>query len=355
MLILTFIEVFLLKESIYFLFLVSLSIALLILRFSPNTHSFRHLKCLLSLEPMEQRDPYYPFVFQEYILPSEFTPFCQFTSDLEVFRSGLAFLNDTIVEQLEMMDDKYRNFLFLADIKNKKLIECVYFDENHDGYSLDITSYFDILDLDSVGSRWEGECVNNLPCGWGQFYDTDGCLAYEGFRFMDTAVCYGCFYHDGGNQIEYEGSIHNGQRWGKGILHDRAGKVVYEGDWLCNLPLLSLDKHVIHSYSGSLRLHLSDCVSPNFCVLHALKRLVISFCSCRFVKSFFLRERPYLEEVVIESFSFTSLHQESSLSNDHGIVTIADCPKLKIITIEENCFRDSAECRICSNLVIRLL
>ena len=348
---LTMIQVILLKETIHFF-------RFLILRFSPNTQSFIHLKYLLSLEPMEpveQRDPYYPFVFQEHILPSEFTPFCQFTSDLEILERGLAFLNDTVVEQLEMVDGKYRNFLFLADVKNKKLIECVYFDEDHDGYSLDLTSYFDILDLDSLGSRWEGECVNNLPCGWGQFYDTDGCLAYEGFRFMDTTICYGRFYHQSSNQIEYEGSIHNGQRWGKGVLQDRAGKVVYEGDWLCNFPLLSLGKRVIHSYSDSLQLHLSDLVYPNFFVLRALKRLVISSCSCRFVKSFFLRERPYLEEVVIESFSFTSLHQEAGRSDDHGVVNIADCPKLKVITIEENCFRDSTECHICRNLVMRLL
>ena len=31
--------------------------------------------------------------------------------------------------------------------------------------------YSDIIDLNSQGCRWEGDCQEGKPCGWGRYYD----------------------------------------------------------------------------------------------------------------------------------------------------------------------------------------
>ena len=297
---------------------------------------------------MDPNSLFRPFLFHEYIVPEEFIPFCHFDSDLEANGACLAFLNHSVIEQLEIAHGMFRNYLFVADIQLRKFIHCIEFDHEGAGYSLEITPCTSIIDLDDFGVRWEGECVNNVPCGWGCYYNAEGNLEYEGFRFGEKNVCYGCYYHPDLHTVEYVGSIHNGVRVGKGVLYGRQGERVFDGYWLNDFPLRNEQSGDIHSFSTHVRLHPSDNCLLNVSVLRELKYLTISSCSCRHVRSLAIRNASKLEIITIESFSFTSLHRESCLQCDDCTMIISLCPLLKEVTIEDQCFRGSKKCVISS-------
>lgn len=289
-----------------------------------------------------------PFLFHKYIVSEEFIPFCHFDSDLEANGAAIAFLNHSVIEQLEITDGVFRNYLFVVDYQLRKFIHCIEFDHEGAGYSLEITPYVDIIDLDDNGVRWEGECANNMPCGWGCYYNAEGNLEYEGFRFGEKNICYGCYYHPDLHILEYAGSIHNGVRVGKGVLYGRQGEIVYDGYWLNGYPLQYEHSGQIHSFSAHVRLHPSDNCLPNVSVLRELKSLTISSCSCRHIRSLAIINASKLESIKIESFSFTSLLGESCLQSEDCTMILSRCPVLKEVTIEDQCFRGSKKCVISS-------
>ncbi|OAO14926.1 hypothetical protein AV274_3370 [Blastocystis sp. ATCC 50177/Nand II] len=62
-----------------------------------------------------------------------------------------------------------------------------------------------VLDLNDDGERWEGDVLNNQPCGWGVLYDSEGEKKYEGFMIGEAYVCYGTQYYSDIQRVEYEG------------------------------------------------------------------------------------------------------------------------------------------------------
>ena len=89
-----------------------------------------------------------------------------------------------------------------------------------------------VLDLSDNGERWEGDVLNNEPCGWGVLYDSENRMAYEGFRIGDVNVCYGTRYYSDIQKVEYKGMICEGKRWGRGVQYDRTGNTMFDGEWL---------------------------------------------------------------------------------------------------------------------------
>ncbi|KAK8825730.1 hypothetical protein WA577_000900, partial [Blastocystis sp. JDR] len=89
-----------------------------------------------------------------------------------------------------------------------------------------------VLDLSDDGERWEGDVLNNQPCGWGVLYDSEGEKKYEGFMIGEVNVCYGTRYYSDIQKVEYEGEWCGGQRWGRGIQYDRSGSMVFDGEWM---------------------------------------------------------------------------------------------------------------------------
>ena len=95
-----------------------------------------------------------------------------------------------------------------------------------------------IVDLDH-GSRFEGLVLTDekegkmgIPFGYGEMYDDDGLLLYKGIMINWKRFGYGTSYHDNG-LMEYEGYCYNeNNRFGKGILYDRSGKLVKERFWV---------------------------------------------------------------------------------------------------------------------------
>lgn len=78
--------------------------------------------------------------------------------------------------------------------------------------------------------RWEGDVLNDKPCGWGVLYENNHIL-YEGFRVGERSVCYGVKYYTDNSKIEYEGEWCDGMRWGRGTQYDQNGEVVFKGEW----------------------------------------------------------------------------------------------------------------------------
>ena len=93
-----------------------------------------------------------------------------------------------------------------------------------------------VLDLSDDGERWEGNVLDNKPCGWGVLYDSENRRVYEGFRIGDVNVCYGRSYYPDVGVIEYEGMIFEGKRWGRGVQYDKRGVVTRYGEWVNNEP-----------------------------------------------------------------------------------------------------------------------
>ena len=90
-----------------------------------------------------------------------------------------------------------------------------------------------VIDVSDYGMRFEGSCLYHSPLGYGSLYNTSNELMYRGVMIDDKKECFGIeFYADLG-QIEYIGCYCNNQRHGFGMLYDRKGELIYEGDWLC--------------------------------------------------------------------------------------------------------------------------
>ena len=63
----------------------------------------------------------------------------------------------------------------------------------------------EVLNLSDDGERWEGDVLNNQPCGWGVLYDSENRMAYEGFRIGSVNMCYGTQYYSDIQRVEYKG------------------------------------------------------------------------------------------------------------------------------------------------------
>ena len=87
-----------------------------------------------------------------------------------------------------------------------------------------------VLDMSASGERWEGDVLDDQPCGWGVLYDKGNNREYEGFRVGDVNVCYGTRYYSDLGVIDYEGEWCEGKRWGRGVQFDRKGGLQYEGE-----------------------------------------------------------------------------------------------------------------------------
>ena len=94
-----------------------------------------------------------------------------------------------------------------------------------------------IVDLDH-GSRFEGLVLTDekegkmgIPFGYGEMYDDDGLLVYNGIMINWKRFGYGTSYHDNG-LVEYEGYWCDDNRFGIGKVYDRYGKLVKECFWI---------------------------------------------------------------------------------------------------------------------------
>ena len=177
----------------------------------------------------------------------------------------------------------------------------------------------------------------------------DHLVSPEGFRIDGKSVCYGRTYYSDISRLEYEGEWCDGMRWGRGVLFDRNGVVVYDGEWLNDAPL---EKRI---EIGSVSVLLHNCVEElrvidGCCNEEGLKELDLSvfvnlrelkvgnecFENVNEVKLIGLSE---LESVEIGMSSFTKKKYGGGKDPDRHFY-LKNCPKLKSLKMGRYSFSD---------------
>ena len=212
---------------------------------------------------------------------------------------------------------------------------------------------FGIIDLTADGDRWEGDVVDNIPCGWGELYDSDNNLVYRGFVYNKQKVCYGTsFYPTTSAQIpSYSGGFFNNLPQGEGVLIDRNGESIYKGEFLQGRPLT--DGEVIIPRSTSEWSLLHSCV----------RELVVGDHSFASLSSFSLQYLFSLEKFIVGSFSFTGTESFSIFSLQHlpklqeielgfssfshtSSFSLSDLPSLRSLVLHGTNFYHTQQCTI---------
>ena len=184
-----------------------------------------------------------------------------------------------------------------------------------------------MIDVSNDGLRWEGDCSNNSPLGYGSLYNNDNELIYRGVMIGDKKECFGIDFYPGLDIVEYIGCYWNNERHGFGMLYDRKGELVYEGDFICgssvydkNVILKNLDNdNNVHSlihelvideecgndYEGDLRL----------CGFVNLERIVVKKNSFQNVNSLEISDNSVLRSIEIEVGEWRDDGWSGSFSN----------------------------------------
>ena len=254
-------------------------------------------------------------------------------------------------------NDSYK--LIVADVQNKKIV-CIWKANSMNSYLMkqDLSGLEEerIIDLERTGRRWEGGVLNGEGFGYGEEYNDDNYLVYEGFMFGGRRVCYGKEYRGicnnrNINEMVYEGGYCNGDRYGYGKSYDLNGNVEYEGEWVDNNPvnianvMPLLIKHGNELLVSSLIEEIviedgwfneHEIISLRFS-LHfiRLKRIVIGNCCFANVCEFVLDGLALLESVKIGNYCFLSSY---NMHFGDKVCKITNCPNLRQLEIGEGNF-----------------
>ena len=217
-----------------------------------------------------------------------------------------------------------------------------------------------VLDLSDDGERWEGDVLNNEPYGWGVLYDNENRRMYEGFRLGEVNVCYGRSYYSDIQKPEYEGTICEGKRWGRGIQYNRNGTTVFEGECINEQKIerrieLWSEHQLLHNQIEELILKDNCCngkewTSFDFSILPKLRVLRVKKECFRFVEQVKLIGLSQLESVVIGEGCFTMYKNGwPQTMNPNRHFYLKDCERLRELEIGSKSFSDYSLCEI-SNL-----
>ena len=216
-----------------------------------------------------------------------------------------------------------------------------------------------VLDLSDDGERWEGDVLDNKPYGWGVLYDSENRRAYEGFRLKDVNVCYGRSYYSDVGVMEYEGMIHEGKRWGRGVWYDRKGEVVLEREWMSDedemiekCVLLNEENQLLHSRIEELIVSNNSCNGQEWIMLDLffmshLRLLQMGDNCFENVEEVRLIGLNQLEKVVIGNRCFMMCYYERPRPlNPNGHFYLKNCERLRELKIGQRSFSYYAVCEI---------
>ena len=212
-----------------------------------------------------------------------------------------------------------------------------------------------VLDMSASGERWEGDVLDDQPCGWGVLYDKGNNREYEGFRVGDVNVCYGTRYYSDLGVIEYEGEWCEGKRWGRGIQYDRHGNTVFDGEWVNDEQAETTV--TITDGNGLFFNHLEVLiVSEGCCNGNEWKAFDVSLIPClrelqvgnhcfRCVEEVRMVGMNVLEKVVIGNVCFTSQEGCIVIGTKNSFF-LKDCARLRELKIGSNSFNEYSVCEI---------
>ena len=211
-----------------------------------------------------------------------------------------------------------------------------------------------VLDMSASGERWEGDVLDDQPCGWGVLYDKGNNREYEGFRVGDVNVCYGTRYYSDLGVIEYEGEWCEGKRWGRGVQFDRKGGLQYEGEWTNDAHVerkmeIKANNAVLHSSLEELIVSDKCCnnwLLPVFdlSLFFNLREVKVGDKCFRHVGEVRMAGLKRLERVTIGESCFISRDQVGLDPNRRFLVK--DCPLMRELRMGRYSFRDYSVCEI---------
>ena len=244
-----------------------------------------------------------------------------------------------------------------VDVPSKRLLRV-------NGREVNGIEHNQVLDLNDDGERWEGDVLQNKPYGWGVVYDSENRMAYEGFRIGDLNVCYGTRYYSDIGVIEYKGEWFEGKRWGRGILYDRTGNTVFDGEWMSGQKLNK--RAVLYGQDFSLHNHVEELiVGNNSCngrewsvldlsFMPGLRVLQVGDMCFRNVKEVKWIGLSQLEKVVIGKKSFTRVESDEEI-DFYSHFYLKDCERLRELKIGYVSFSDYAVCEIENNASLEVV
>ena len=207
-----------------------------------------------------------------------------------------------------------------------------------------------IIDLDH-GTRFEGlvltdekEGIIGIPFGYGEMYDDNGLLLYEGIMINWKRFGYGTSYHDNG-LIEYEGYWCDDNRFGNGKVYDRSGKLVKECEWINGIESDIYEGNGSEPLNmGMKHLKLTDnCVLADWNVswFLNLESIEIGNNCFKSVKTFQIDGLNQLKTIKIGNNSFTKEKNGWDYDKSKSF-HILNCESLESIQIGEYSFSDYA-------------
>ena len=238
-----------------------------------------------------------------------------FTSESGIHQPGITIADeDTIVYGCDNRIAKSGYFV-VASKSKRRIIAALYV---HIDGSLSPVEYDQddrrIVDLNDAGERWEGCTMNGMPFGWGKRFNENGDLMYEGFSIFDSYYLYGTDYYPDLHTARYEGNWYDGKRCGKGVLFNRMGERIIEGEWLNDNQMIDPTVWVENT--------------PHLPVLTSLLEiLIIGENCCNECDSLLLNDFPHLKGVHIGSGSFGKESEEEML------FSCVNCPELIILEL----------------------
>ena len=263
--------------------------------------------------------------------------------------NGLCWYHEGTVEKSSSVLLELRvNRAIEVDVQSRRLSQV-------NGEEVNGIEHNQVLDLSDDGERWEGDMLDDEPCGWGVLYDSENRMVYEGFRIGDVSVCYGRSYYSDVGVIEYEGEWFEGKRWGKGIQYDRSGKTVFDGGWINDEHLrkkveLSEENQLLHNHVEELIVSDNSCngrewKGVDFSVLVKLRELRVGNECFENVEEVKLVGLDKLERVMIGKNSFTKKKNHYGIDSDRHF-SLKNCPKVKELKMDRYSFSDYDMCEI---------
>ena len=185
----------------------------------------------------------------------------------------------------------------------------------------------DIVDLSDKGDRWEGTSLQGNPFGYGCIYNNENRLIYNGFIYEGMKVCFGCVFYGDIEIIEYIGNFYENERHGYGILYDKKGNVIYDGDWCRNNP--------IEFYSIRIERELKEND-----IRYGIEELIVcDKCECD-IKELKLNGFNHLKRIEIGNDSLKNVN----------IVAIMNCNDLQEIITKKESFEETRSLTLSSIL-----
>ena len=264
-------------------------------------------------------------------------------------KHGLCWYHEGLVEKEHSVVALSLNHVIEVSVKSRELLRV-----NHE--TVNGIEQNQVLDLSDDGERWEGDVLHNEPFGWGVLYDSENRMAYEGFRIGEVNVCYGTRYYSDIGVIEYKGEWFEGKRWGRGVLYDRTGKTVCEGEWINDSNAFEKQLTIINGETQLFHNHIEELiVSNNSC--NGLEWRVLDLPFLSHLRLFEVGDECFehveevqliglmrLERVVIGEKCFTKNKSGSNDPNRHFY--LKNCEKVRELKIGSYSFMDFSVCEI---------